>query len=208
MPKVSGEAMHTNAQTHLEPQITRRDLAIAVWEALDCESVGAKELEQIQSSVAERFGKNAVDSPAALARILANEGAHLRHPEVLEADARWRQRKLLDGSVKVELKFLNLTTAAASMAELENSRRKFAQAHDEQSLRELREVVLRHKQDRQLIATSALPPEVERTQAGEIVGWLDVWLRTPALFADWLELRRAAPEFRQRFESGSESDKL
>lgn len=187
-----------------ERQITKRDLVIAVWEGLDCESVGAKELEQIQCSVAERFGESAVESPAALARILADEGARLRHPEVLEADAKWRERKLLEAAVKVELKFSGLATAAEDIGELENSRREFEKTGDGKSLRELRDVVLKHKQDRQLIAGSSILLETERAEAREIVGWLEVWLRTPELFADWLDLRRAAPEFRQRFGLGSE----
>src|SRR5712691_6248647 len=114
----------------LDPRATKRDLVIAVWEALDCESVGAKELEQIQRSVAERFGESAVESPAALARQLANEGARLHHPEVLQADAKWRERKLLRAAVRGELTFSSLTVASESMAELERLRRELARAED------------------------------------------------------------------------------
>ena len=186
-----------------EQQITKSDLVIAVWERLDCESVGAKELEQIQREVAERFGKGAVESPAALARILADEGACLRHPAVLEADAKWRERELLESTVKFELNFSSLATAAESISDLEASRREFEKSRDEKGLSALRDVVLKHKQDRRLVAGSSIVPEVERAEATEIIGWLEVWLRTPELFTDWLELRQAAPEFQQRFGPGS-----
>ena len=178
---------------------TKRDLVIAVWESLDCETVGAKELERIQREVAKRFGEGAVESPAALARTLADEGALLRHPEVLECDAKWRQRKLSQPAVQIELELSTLSTAAASLGELENRRRELAQAQDENRLRELREAALKHKQDRLVIARSLVLSELERAEAKEIVGWLDVWLRTPELFAEWLELRRLSPEFRRRF---------
>ena len=69
---------------------TKHDLMIEVWEYLDCESVGAKELERIAEVVRERFGEGAADSPATVARLLADEGAELRHAEVLEIDVRWR----------------------------------------------------------------------------------------------------------------------
>ena len=65
---------------------TKQDLVIEVWEALDCESVGARELEQIQEALRERFGEGALASPAAIARMVADEGAVLRHPEVCECD--------------------------------------------------------------------------------------------------------------------------
>jgi len=77
-----------------ESRKTKRDLIIELWEALDCESVGARELEQIQNAVAEKFGEGAVDSPASIARVLADEGAVLRHPEVLDFDTKWRERNL------------------------------------------------------------------------------------------------------------------
>ena len=186
-----------------EQQITRRDLVIAVWEALDCESVGAKELEQIQRDVAARFGESAVESPAALARILADEGARLRHPEVLDTDAQWRERKLLDAALQIELKFSSLAVAAESIDELERARMRYEKTQDDKSLHELRGLVSRHKQDRLLAAGSSLLPEMVRAEAKEIAGWLEVWVRTPELFADWLDLRRATPEFQQRFGPGS-----
>ena len=65
---------------------TKRDLIIEVWEALDCESVGARELEQIQRVLSETLGAGAIESPAAIARVVADEGAALRHPEVFECD--------------------------------------------------------------------------------------------------------------------------
>jgi hypothetical protein len=51
---------------------TKRDLIIEVWEALDCESVGTDELEQIQQVLRQRFGAGAVESPAAIARVVAD----------------------------------------------------------------------------------------------------------------------------------------
>src|SRR6266852_484964 len=73
---------------------TRRDLLIEVWEALDCESVGARELEQIQQVLHEKLGAGAIESPATIARVVADEGAALRHPEVFESDLKWREGKL------------------------------------------------------------------------------------------------------------------
>ncbi|HVG28630.1 MAG TPA: hypothetical protein VM864_02820, partial [Pyrinomonadaceae bacterium] len=58
---------------------TKRELMIEVWEHLDCETVGAEELEKIVAAVRERFDGGAVESPAAVARLLADEGAELRH---------------------------------------------------------------------------------------------------------------------------------
>src|SRR6185436_14190437 len=87
------------------------DLIIEVWEALDCESVGTHELEQIQEALREKFGEGALTSPAAIARAVADEGAVLRHPEVFECDLMWRKRLLEARRIKDELDFTDLSSA-------------------------------------------------------------------------------------------------
>jgi hypothetical protein len=62
----------------------KTDLIIEVWEKLDCESVGAAEIEAIETAVHDRFGSAAVESPMITARLLADEGAELRHSEIME----------------------------------------------------------------------------------------------------------------------------
>ena len=54
---------------------TVSDLIIEVWEALDCESVGQFELEEIQKELEGKFGVGGVSSPATIARTVADEGA-------------------------------------------------------------------------------------------------------------------------------------
>jgi len=41
----------------------KTELIIEVWEKLDCETVGAVEIEAIETAVADVFGKPAVESP-------------------------------------------------------------------------------------------------------------------------------------------------
>src|SRR5215208_1599577 len=89
---------------------TKRDLMIEVWEHLDCESVVAR----------ERFGEGAVESPASVARLLADEGAELRHAEVLELDAQRRAADPYEAMFRNLLKFADFKQAANSLRNLEN----------------------------------------------------------------------------------------
>src|SRR5262245_55504573 len=61
----------------------KNDLIIEVWEKLDCENVGEAEIRAIETAVEDVFGKSAVDSPMVIARLLADEGAELRHSEIM-----------------------------------------------------------------------------------------------------------------------------
>src|ERR1700737_2132314 len=71
--------------------ISRRDLIVSEWRRLGAASIGTDELLRIQQAIGEAFGENCVESPATIARELAQEGAELRHPEIIECDARWRE---------------------------------------------------------------------------------------------------------------------
>ena len=178
---------------------TKRDLIIEVWERLDCESVGTRELEAIVEVVRGRFGEGAVESPAALARLLADEGAELRHAEVLEMDARWRAADPYEAMFRNVLKFSTFEEAAASIKRLDNLRRQFQRRGDREGLRRVSETVLKGKHRAQMIARNQAVNERKRAEKAEIAEWFTVWLNQPEIFSDWLALRQRAPDFRARF---------
>jgi hypothetical protein len=178
---------------------TRRDLIIEVWEALDCESVGARELEQIQQALGEKFGEGALESPAAIARVVADEGAVLRHPEVVECDVKWRKREMAKTSFGNQLDFSDLSSAFASVVRLEEKRLQLRSEGQATLPRELRDVVTVARADCLLRARSRILDRPKREQAKEVSEWLRVWLQAPELFSDWLDLRRRAPEYREKF---------
>jgi len=178
---------------------TKNDLMIEVWEHLDCETVGAAELETIQTVVRERFGEGALESPARVARLLADEGAELRHAEVLELDTRYRAADPYEAMFRNVLKFSTFAQAAASIKNLENLRRQFARTKDREGLRRLHEVALKGKQRAQMIARNRNVDEKKREEKAEIAEWFAVWLKQPEIFSDWLELRQRSKDFRARF---------
>ena len=175
---------------------TKHDLIIEVWEALDCESVGASELEKIQIVVSEKFG-DGVDSPASIARTLADEGAVLRHPEVLNLDTKWRERELSRLIAPGELNFSGLAEASATIKKLDVLRRRFELNREQRELRRLHEMILSCKQDALAMALGRRGERQERMEAREIALWLTVWLQSPDIFEDWLRLRQRSPEFIQ-----------
>jgi hypothetical protein len=176
---------------------TKRDLIIEVWEALDCESVGARELEQIQQVLYEKLGAGAIESPAAIARVVADEGAALRHPEVFQCDLKWREGKLTATSRNLD--FSSLKTVLESFSEVEGWRLELEEQKDNAGLQRLRDVIVVARQDSLLTAHSKIVAETQRAEAKEISEWLRVWLVAPELFRDWLDLRMRSAEFRKKF---------
>jgi hypothetical protein len=134
-----------------------------------------------------------------VARLLADEGAELRHAEVLEMDARWRSADPYEAMFRNVLKFSNFEEAVASIKRLDNLRRQFERKKDAEGLRRVKETVLKGKQRAQMIARNPSVNERKRAEKEEIADWFTVWLRQPEIFDDWLHLRRRAKEFRDRF---------
>jgi hypothetical protein len=175
------------------------DLIIEVWEHLDCESVGTRELEQIQLALREKFGEGARESPASIARAVADEGAVLRHPEVFECDLKWREQKIDGLKFSEGLDFSSLSEAFLSMVKLEEKRLELKISDDSRGLTQLRDIVSSARKDSLLRARSKIVDAAEREEAKEVSQWLTIWLQAPELFSDWLDLRRRAPEYREKF---------
>jgi hypothetical protein len=166
------------------------DLIIEVWEYLDCESVGEKELSAIEQAVRERFGDGAVDNPMIIARLLADEGAELRHPELMELFVNYEQNDPYDAMLRGVLKAETLKQTLTTIKHLENFRRKFTGDKDKKGLHRLRELGLRGKNEAAAVNT----PE-----QNEIASWFALWLETPELFENWVAIRQRSAEFIKNF---------
>ena len=200
------EGTELRTQGHKPTALTKRALIIAVWESLDCAMVGEPELGEIQQALLKQFGAGAEMSPAAIARVLADEGAELRHPEVIEFDARWREAKMEADSRQLKgleellmAKPLQLNKAAGLIKKLEKLRQRAETSGDEAALHQVRTLAVSGRQQAELLARDRKLSQEERAEQAEIVEWLKVWIQTPVLFADWLELRRRSPEFQKKF---------
>jgi hypothetical protein len=176
---------------------TKADLIVEVWEHLDCESVGAQEIITIESAVRERFGPAAVESPMVLARQLADEGAELRHSEIMELHlARTTVARPYDHVFRNVVKLRDLKDAASTIRALENIRRKFAGDNDKEGLRLLRETALLAKKQ---LTESPKRRTTDRTTTKEMVEWLTLWLQSPEMFENWLGLRIRSEDFKKKF---------
>jgi hypothetical protein len=183
----------------------RHELIVSNWRALGENSVGAAELIAIQDALAAVFGKDQIPGPASIARELAHEGAELRHPEVIECDAAWRQArwereaerfKRLDDLVSEGP--LTMKRAEGLLAELDRLRQEFASTNDDEGLARLHEFAVSVQQSSHALAKSVVDVAALAEQT-EIAEWLKVWIQTPTIFTDWLELRKRSAEFRKKF---------
>ncbi len=178
---------------------TKTELIIEVWEKLDCESVGAAEISAIEEVLLGHFGDGAVESPMIIARILADEGAELRHAEIMGLDVQRRLESPYDAMFRNILKFSDFKQTLISIRRLENLRRKFTQENDREGLRLMRETAIKGKRRAQMIANNEKVAEKKRAEKQEIAEWFTIWLQNPEIFENWIILRQNSPDFIERF---------
>ena len=178
---------------------TKTDLMIEVWEVLDCESVGAEEIIAIENAVREKFGANAVDSPMKIARLLADEGAELRHSEIMKLDVERRQESPYDAMFRNILKFSDFKQALVSIRQLDNLRRKFQAENDKDGLRLVRETGIKGKNRAVMISKNEKVDEQKRVEKAEIAEWFQLWLQSPEIFENWIQLRMNSKDFQEKF---------
>jgi hypothetical protein len=194
----------TRQEKHHASQQGRHETIVTAWRALGRTSAGAEELISIQQVLADK-----TISPAGIARVLAQEGVELLHPEVINCDARWRQAQLENRAKRFASVSrlqsgipLKLTEAETAIAQLEKLRNRFVAARDETALDEVKSLGIDARQNAIKRAKDpSLATDVRAVQA-EVAEWLRVWLETPNLFAPWLELRKASAAFSAKFPNG------
>ena len=186
--------------------ISRREVIVSEWRRLGAASIGTDELLRIQQAIGEAFGEHAIESPATIARELAHEGAELRHPEIIECDARWREAEIdkhLNAfstvSVLQTVERLRLKQAESLIKKLERLRGRLERKPD--LLEELKTLAIDARRTAVSRARDTSLPIALRHEQAEIAEWLMVWLETPSLFQEWVELRKSSPAFKEKFSS-------
>jgi hypothetical protein len=166
---------------------------------LDCraqycpERAGVRELRLIQMHLEERGQRSPLSY---IANVLRQAGTAVDYednyvdPAVPEAYA-----PRLEGA----LRFHDLAAAEASLRHLDAAYREYQSAADHTGARLVRKLILRGKQRAQSQAANPRVRPEKRQEKGEIASWFRVWLESPALFFDWLAVRKQTEEFRRLF---------
>jgi hypothetical protein len=173
-----------------EKRRTKNEFIESAWDELGSESVGAKELELIRRALEQSLGRAALESPAQIARTLADLGVKLRHPEVLNADLEWREAQVELLFESSDIDFGTIESAISSMGRIEMRRVRFLELGGEDGVESLKDYVRDLKAE-------LVERETEVTL--EVVQWVTIWLQNPEIFSDWLALRQKSPEFIRKF---------
>jgi hypothetical protein len=177
----------------------KTDLIIEVWEKLDCESVGREELVAIETVVRDVYGESAVDSPMIVARLLADEGAELRHSEIMHLFIERASDRPHEAAIQELFDLTDLDALHSSLRKAENLRKMFLARNEQTALRLLRDRAIEVKAGALSTANDPRRSEDLRRIQAEAAEWITLWLQSPELLENWVRLRQASEDFKRKF---------
>jgi hypothetical protein len=94
------------------------------------------------------------------------------------------------------LAFSTFSEAEETLRKLDILRQKYQLLFDSKGTAHCRHIASLGRKRAELISRNKRVEAQKRKQKQEIANWFRIWLETPALFFDWLELRKNSEEFR------------
>ncbi len=98
------------------------------------------------------------------------------------------------------LHYNSLESAESTVRQLDARYRRALEAGEQQTVSDCRDAALFIRRRAELIAGNRRVAPVKRAEKEEIARWFAIWLQTPEMFFDWLELRKNTAEFRELVE--------
>jgi hypothetical protein len=95
------------------------------------------------------------------------------------------------------LAFGTLAQTEETIRKLEDLRQRFLKSSDKRGVECCRRVGMEGRRRAEMIAGNPKVSPSRRLQKREAAFWFQIWLETPDLFGDWLELRKNSAEYRR-----------
>jgi hypothetical protein len=172
---------------------TKKAQILEAARALEKERFTAAEIEQIRRRLIAQSGEDGNTSPDYIMSVL--EGAGMR--------VIWSSHTDTEGRYEEEfqdlLHFSTLEEAEMSIIRLDELLRKFQHEKDHPAEERTREVGRLGRRRAEMISRNHKVDPGKRVEKEEIARWFTIWLETPEVFFDWLEIRKQSPEFTGRF---------
>lgn len=174
------------------PSETAREAILALAREVGASIFTPAEIEQIRRQLLAHLGHEGKLSPEEIAAVLSGAGIPVRRSRE-EGSSRYEEE------FRDLLHFSTLEDAEMCLIRLDELLRKFREQGDPE--RESRVVAVAQLGLRRavMISRNAKVDASKRMEKEEVSRWFRVWLENPGAFFDWLELRKQAPDFQQRF---------
>jgi hypothetical protein len=170
---------------------SKKEMVLEIYDREAMGEVTAREIAIINRGLIEEFGEGGAMAPAEIARLLVDEDLPVRFDQVFRMSTPTEKYETLFEGLAINR---SLGDAEESLRRIDELYRKFQRLGDRTGMRFARQTAERAR--RNAVSRSARLTGLRRAEQEEIAQWFTIWLQTPDLFAQWLELRKASPGFK------------
>jgi hypothetical protein len=176
------EGLHTKKAMILE---AARGLGVQKWTTA--------EVDQLRRKLIADHGEAGRSSNEYISEVLESMGWKVQLTEREDAEERFEEE------FEDILHFKSVHDAEVSLTRLDELLRRFEAHGEKAAVERVLEIARLGKRRAEMISRNRKVEQRKREEKKEIAEWFRIWLETPDAFFDWLEVRKASPEFRQKF---------
>ena len=172
---------------------TKKSMILEAADQLDLQKFTPAEVEQIRRRVTAQLGAEGKISGDYVMSVLEEAGRRVVRSTRSDTEGRYEEE------FSDLLHFSTLDDAEMCLVRLDELLRKFTVEGERPAIERVREVGRLGRRRAEMIAHNHKVDPAKRAEKLEISRWFAVWLETPDVFFDWLEVRKQTPEFKGLF---------
>jgi hypothetical protein len=172
---------------------TKKEMILEAAHELGLTKWSTAEIDQLRRKLIADHGEAAKSSNDYIADVLESAGMKVQVSEREEAEERFEEE------FEDILHFKTLQDAQVSLTRLDELKRRFVAHGEKAAVERVLEIARLGKRRAEMISHNRKVEARKREEKREIAEWFRIWLETPDAFFDWLEVRKASAEFRQKF---------
>lgn len=176
--------------------LSKKQIILECCEGRSFERIGPEEIRAIENELRRRLGLKQETSPSYIATVLRAAGKRIDYQDRYSDPP---MEEPYATRLKGLLQFHDLESTEASLQKLDALYREYREVSDRVGIGLVRALVQKGKLRAESLAANARVSPEKRQEKQEIARWFRVWLETPDLLFDWLELRKASEEFQNMF---------
>jgi len=172
---------------------TKKEMILEAADELGVQKWTTAEIDQLRRKLIAEHGEAGKSSNEYIADVLKSTGLKVQLSEREEAEERFEEE------FEDILHFKTLKDAEVSLTRLDELLRRFKAHGEAAAMERVLEIARLGKRRAEMISHNRKVEAPKREEKKEIAEWFRIWLETPDAFFDWLEVRKASPEFSEKF---------
>jgi len=172
---------------------TKKELILETARAMAIQKWSPAEIDQLRRKLLAEHGEAGKTGNDYIADVLKDMGWKMQLTEREEAEERFEEE------FEDILHFKTLQDAEVSLTRLDELHRRFKAHGESAAVERVMEIARLGKRRAEMISHNRKVEAGKREEKTEIAEWFRIWLEAPDAFFNWLEVRKASPEFRDKF---------